>query len=121
MRYRNMVTLVSEIDDILADKSRDEWGQIFDSVGLIWGPVLTLDEVATDPQAEAIGMFPEIEHPERGRYRSVRAPMRFRDAEVQPRGPAPTLGEHTRAVLTDAGLSAEEIDALIAQGAIRAE
>jgi len=118
-RYRNMVTLVSEIDDILAAKSRDEWGEIFDAVGLIWGPVLTLDEVSSDPQAEAIGMFPEIEHPEKGRYRSVRAPMRFANADVKPRGPAPVVGQHTRAVLTEAGLGAEEIDRLIAEGAIR--
>ncbi len=117
-RYRNMVTLVSEIDDILSQKSRDEWGAVFDEVGLIWGPVLTLDEVAVDPQAEAIRMFPEIEHGERGRYRSVRVPMRFRNADVRPRGPAPELGQHTRAVLQEAGLSAGEIDALAAEGAI---
>lgn len=118
-RYRNMVTLVSEIDDLLAMKSRDEWGAIFDAVGLIWGPVLTLDEVSRDAQAEAIGMFPEIEHPEKGRYRSVRAPMRFANADVRPRGPAPEVGQHTRSVLGEAGFSAEEIDTLIAQGAIR--
>ena len=120
-RYRNMVTLVSEIDDILGTRSRDEWGAIFDDVGLIWGPVLTLDEVSSDAQAEAIGMFPEIEHPERGAYRSVRAPMRFRDAQVKPQGPAPTLGQHTREILADAGLSAEEIDSLLASGAVRAQ
>lgn len=119
-RYRNMVTLVSEIDDILAMKSRDEWGEIFDAVGLIWGPVLTLDEVSRDPQAEAIGMFPEIEHPEKGRYRSVRAPMRFANTEVKPRGPAPEVGQHTRALLAESGFSPEEIDTLIAEGAVRA-
>jgi crotonobetainyl-CoA:carnitine CoA-transferase CaiB-like acyl-CoA transferase len=119
-RYRNMDTLVTAIDEILAGKSRDEWGQIFDSVGLIWGPVLTLDEVSNDPQAEAIGMFPEIEHPRRGRYRTVRAPMRFNDAEVTPRGPAPEIGEHTREVLHEAGLTADDIDALLAEGVIKA-
>lgn len=118
-RYRNMVTLVSEIDDILSQKSRDEWGEIFDSVGLIWGPVLTLDEVARDPQANAIGMFPEVRHPERGTYRSVRAPMRFASADVAPRGPAPEIGQHTRDVLTRAGFSDPEIEALLTAGAVR--
>lgn len=119
-RYQNMATLVPLIDGILAGKSRDEWGEIFDSVGLIWGPVLTLDEVSRDPQAEAIGMFPEIEHPELGTYRSVRAPMRFDGADVRPRGPAPALGQHTRSVLSEAGLTAREIEALLAEGAIGA-
>jgi len=117
-RYDNMAILVTQIDEILAGKSRDEWGEIFDSVGLIWGPVLTLDEVARDPQADAIGMFPEIEHPEKGRYRSVRAPMRFDGADVRPRGPAPEVGQHTSEVLSAAGMSEAEITALVEQGAI---
>jgi crotonobetainyl-CoA:carnitine CoA-transferase CaiB-like acyl-CoA transferase len=117
-RYRHMAELVDAIDGILAAKSRDEWGEIFDREGLVWGPVLTLDEVARDPQADAIGMFPEIEHIERGRYRSVRAPMRFRNLEVRPRSPAPALGQHTREVLADAGFAAEEIEQLIAARAL---
>ncbi|MEM8768792.1 MAG: CoA transferase [Pseudomonadota bacterium] len=117
-RYNNMAILVDAIDEILATKSRDEWGAVFDEVGLIWGPVLTLDEVASDPQAEAIGMFPELEHPERGSYRTVRAPMRFDGADVKPRGPAPEVGQHTQAVLTEAGFTAAEIEGLLADGAI---
>lgn len=116
-RYRNMADLVDAIDAVLADKGRDQWGEIFDREGLIWGPVLTLEEVAKDGQAEAIGMFPTIEHA-LGSYRSVRAPMRFHSADVRPRGPAPTLGQHSREVLADAGLAAEEIDALLRGGVV---
>jgi crotonobetainyl-CoA:carnitine CoA-transferase CaiB-like acyl-CoA transferase len=69
---------------------------------------------------QAIEMFPEIEHPQLGSYRSVRAPMRFRDADVAPQGPAPSLGEHTRSILEAAGLSAEQINTLVAQGVVGA-
>ena len=117
-RYDRMAELVDRIDAALASRSRDEWGQIFDREGLIWGPVLTLDEVAGDRQAEAIEMFPSIDHERLGTYRSVRIPMRIRDAEVRPRGPAPDLGQHTREVLAAAGFSDEEIARLIEQGAI---
>jgi crotonobetainyl-CoA:carnitine CoA-transferase CaiB-like acyl-CoA transferase len=91
---------------------------VFDEHGIIWGPVLGLHEVASDPQAEAIGLFPEVDHPEIGRYRTVSVPMRFKTAEVGPRGPAPRLGEHTRSVLEAAGFSATEIAGLQAEGAI---
>ena len=117
-RYQHMAELVDAIDAILAGRSRDEWGEIFDREGLVWGPVLTLDEVVEDRQAEAIGMFPTIEHPSLGSYRSVRAPMRFHTAEVKPRGPAPGVGEHTRAVLADAGYSADDIDQLLSGGVV---
>jgi crotonobetainyl-CoA:carnitine CoA-transferase CaiB-like acyl-CoA transferase len=118
-RYRHMAELVDAIDAELAARGRDEWGAIFDREGLIWGPVLTLEEVAQDPQAQAIDMFPTIRHETLGEYRSVRAPMRIRGADVQPRGPAPAVGEHSRAVLEQAGFGPEEIDRLLGSGALR--
>jgi crotonobetainyl-CoA:carnitine CoA-transferase CaiB-like acyl-CoA transferase len=117
-RYRHMAELVAAIDEVLAARSRDEWGEIFDREALVWGPVLTLDEVAQDRQAEAIGMFPTIDHEQLGSYRSVRAPMRFHSADVRPRGPAPALGQHSREVLAEAGLSPEKIDALLSGGVV---
>ncbi len=117
-RYRHMPELVDAIDGILAAQGRDQWGEIFDREGVVWGPVLTLDEVPADAQADAIGMFPEVTHPELGSYRSVRAPMRFAGADVRPRGPAPRIGQHTRAVLADAGFGPAEIDGLFAAGAV---
>ena len=113
-RFDNMAEIVDGIDAALAAKSRDEWGEIFDAAGIIWGPALSLHEVAQDPQAEAIGLFPEVEHDQIGTYRTVNAPMRFSRADVRPRGPAPEIGADTRVVLEESGLSAEEIDALLA-------
>ena len=117
-RYRHMPELVDGVDATLAAKSRDEWGAIFDEHGVIWGPVLGLHEVVDDPHANAIGLFPELEHPERGAYRTVNAPMRFQSADVRPRGPAPTKGEHTEQILLEAGLSEHEIRNLLHQGII---
>ena len=119
-RYQNMAELVDGVDQALAAKSRDEWGAIFDANGLIWGPVLALHEVAMDPHADAIGLFPEIEHPELGAYRTVNAPMRFQTADVKPRSPAPTLGADTRGVIKSLGLTDAEIDALVDQKILRA-
>ena len=53
-------------------------------------------------------------HKTMGSYRTVNIPMRFANADVKPRGPSPKLGEHTRSVFEQAGLSGEEIDALAA-------
>jgi crotonobetainyl-CoA:carnitine CoA-transferase CaiB-like acyl-CoA transferase len=117
-RYRNMAELIDLIDAALSTKSRDEWGEIFDKAGLIWGPVLGLHEVPQDPHALAIGMFPKVEHPEIGEYRTVNIPMRFATAEVKPQGPAPTLGQHTLQILSSAGLSEADIQALLERGVI---
>lgn len=111
-RYRNMPELVPMIDEALAARSRDEWGTVFDEAGLIWGPVLALHEVASDPQAEAIGLFPRLTHDTIGEYRTVSIPFRFKTAEVGPRRPAPKPGENTRELLTAAGYSDDEIETL---------
>ncbi len=118
-RYRHMTELVAGIDEALAARSREEWGKRFDDAGLIWGPVQSLDETAADPQAHAIDLFPTIEHPERGTYASVRIPMRFHTADVEPRGPAPELGEHTFDLLTQLGFSETQIDEFNAGGVVR--
>ena len=113
-----MPEIVAAIDDALSHRSRDQWGEIFDSNGIIWGPVLALHEVASDPQAEALSLFPALDSDEIGTYRTVAAPMRFVEAEVGPKFPAPKLGEHTRQILADAGHNEGEIDALVKNGAV---
>ena len=118
-RFHNMTELVDGIDEALSQKSRDEWGKIFDEANMIWGPVFGLHEVATDPQAEAIGIFPKIEAEEIGEYRSVGIPMRFQTADVGPKGPAPKLGQHTRDVLANAGLSVADIEAFLEAKVVR--
>ena len=117
-RFRLMHELVPKIDEVLMTKTRDEWGEIFDKAGLIWGPVLGLHEVAQDSQADAINLFPEVQHETLGTYKTVNIPMRFADAEVRPRAVAPLLGEHTHEALKSAGYSDEELASLTEAGVI---
>ena len=117
-RFDNMAELIEAIDEALSVRGRDEWGALFDKHGLIWGPVLGLHEVVVDAQAEAMGFFPEIEHPELGTYRSVAIPMKFTTADVGPKGPAPSVGQHTESVLTAAGFTEAEVVSLTEAGAI---
>jgi crotonobetainyl-CoA:carnitine CoA-transferase CaiB-like acyl-CoA transferase len=117
-RFHNMHELVDLIDEALSVRTRDEWGPIFDEHKIIWGPVLALHEVVADDQAEAMGMFPTIEHPELGEYRTVRSPLRIRGVDTTPSSPSPAVGQHSRSVLRDAGLADADIDRLVDSGAI---
>jgi len=119
-RYRNMAELIDLVDAALHTRNRDEWGEIFDKAGLIWGPVLGLHEVPQDPHAIELGMFPTVEHPHIGEYRTVNIPMRFATADVGPRGPSPTLGEHTSEILREAAYDDAEIEKLQSGGIIGA-
>ncbi len=116
-RFENIAELTDLMDEIFATRTLAEWGSTFDTEKLIWGPVATLVELAVDPQAETIGMYPYIDHPA-GRFRTVAAPMFIRGANVGPRGPAPELGEHTREVLLSAGYSDDEVLVLHQDGVV---
>jgi len=118
-RYQMMPVLVPEIDRVLADKSRDEWGVIFDAAGLIWGPVLGLHEVASDEQAHAINLFPQLTDEDIGDYRTVSIPMRFKTADVGPKTRSPKIGEHTLSVLAQFGFDDAAISQLLADNIIR--
>jgi crotonobetainyl-CoA:carnitine CoA-transferase CaiB-like acyl-CoA transferase len=83
-------------------------------------PMHDLESVLADPHLVATGFFATGEHPSEGTIRSMRAPMTWSDTVPEPMRHAPRLGEHTVEVLEQAGFGAEEIDALIAQGAVQA-
>ncbi|MCY3539264.1 MAG: CoA transferase [bacterium] len=102
-RYRNMGLVVERLDKAFASKTRAEWGRILDDAGLVWGPVYSLTEVVADPQADALGLFPEIEHPTAGRFRTVGIPFEMEGADIGPSGPAPSVGEHSEEVFRELG------------------
>ncbi len=116
-RFDNMPELIDLIDEAFATKPIEEWGRIFDDASMIWGPASTMAELADDPQAAAIGLFPEVEHPG-GSFRTVAVPIGIRGADIAPGGPAPLLAAHTTEVLEGLGYSDDEIARLAASGAI---
>ena len=120
-RYDHMPELTQGVDQALASKSRDEWGKIFDAAGLIWGPVLGLHEVPQDPQAQAINLFPTINDSTHGDYTTVGIPMRFSKTPVGPTRAAPSLGQHSKAILQEFDFTPDAIAALSQQGVIQAD
>jgi crotonobetainyl-CoA:carnitine CoA-transferase CaiB-like acyl-CoA transferase len=81
-------------------------------------PVKTAREVARDPHLEARGFWVDVKHPRRGPTRVPISPIRLHaGGKAEIRSPAPTLGQHTEAVLSELlGLKAEELATLRAQG-----
>lgn len=116
-RYDYMPELSAMLDELFATLTLTEWGELCDREGLIWGPAANLAELADDPQAAATGMFPQIDTPD-GPIRTIAAPMHLAGGDIRPRGPAPTVGQHTVDVLRENGFSDTEIDGLADRSAI---
>ena len=117
-RTKHYQILRGELAKSFAQRPLAEWMARLSAEDVPFAPVYSIDEVEHDPQVRHLGTFYEIEHPTQGPQKGIRPPLRF-DAE---RGPvhsaAPTLGEHTDAVLAELGIGAEEIARLRAAGAV---
>jgi crotonobetainyl-CoA:carnitine CoA-transferase CaiB-like acyl-CoA transferase len=112
-RVHNIGILYAMVEEEAAKRPTQEWVAFCDRSNIPCMPVLSLKDLPDDPHVKAVGLFGEAEHPTEGRYRSVRSPVSFSAAPFRVRRHAPRLGEHTREVLREAGLSDSEIDAAL--------
>jgi formyl-CoA transferase len=103
-----------------AEASTEHWVARLESQDILCAPVRSLEEALADAQTEANGMIVEMHHPRVGTVRVLNAPICLSATPGRTEGrPAPMLGEHNEAVLTELGYSAARITALRAQGALR--
>lgn len=112
-----------ELADLIASvtrtRTRADWTQAFDEVGIPCGPILDYAEAFAHPQAVAREMSVPVHHPLLGDMKAIGTPLKMSAAPLDPTRRAPTLGEHTDEVLAAAGYGAEDIERLRAAGAAR--
>ena len=108
-RRANAAALLAILDTAFAERPLAEWRAILDAGGLTFGIVGTVDEVAADAQALAVGALRRFADAD---MLTVDSPLHIGGVEkVAPRS-APSVGGHSREVLAEVGFSAAEIDAL---------
>ncbi len=118
LRDANANARLQLIQDALRARSAADWLALLDAAGVPCAPVLTRRQVLDHPQVQANGVVAELEHPGAGRVRQARAAARFEATPNEMRMGAPRLGEHTRAVLQEAGYDDDAIAALERDGVV---
>lgn len=81
------------------------------------GPILSTKELIEDETLAELGSVIEVDHPGRGRFKTVGCPLRLSDSPVEV-APPPLLGEHTDEVMNELGYTREQIDSLRAERVI---
>ena len=99
---------------VFKEKTRDEWCRLMEGSDVCFAPVLSILEAPDHPHNRHRGTFVDVD----GVTQPAPAP-RFSRTEAAISHAAVAPGQDTRAVLAEAGFSAEEIDALADQGAVR--
>jgi len=83
-----------------------------------FAPLRRPDQLVDDPHLNAAHQFVDTPLPGRGTAKLPKLPVRSTAFEMGLRRPAPELGEHTREILEELGLSKDEIDALASRRVI---
>jgi crotonobetainyl-CoA:carnitine CoA-transferase CaiB-like acyl-CoA transferase len=112
-RTHNITTLYEVLARIILTRTTADWLEIFERIDVPAAPVHRLPDLLCDPHLLATGFFEDHDDANMGRLRFTSVPVLF-DGERMPIAIPPRLGEHTRKVLTELGMSDEQITALIA-------
>jgi crotonobetainyl-CoA:carnitine CoA-transferase CaiB-like acyl-CoA transferase len=108
--------LIAELEAVFATRSADEWSRRLDAAGVPAGKIRgVLDAIEA---ATTAGSDPRVtvQHPTIGALPLIGSPIRT-DGMPAPSAP-PLLGQHTREVLAEIGVSDDELAALEARGAV---
>ncbi len=111
-RRMNWGLLVDELEEWSKQMSVKEVVAALEKHGVPCSPYVTVTEALKDPQVEHRGSLCTIEDGG-GTYQSPAPPFRFSGSPLQSGPKVAALGEHTKIVLAQAGLTPSEIEALV--------
>jgi len=107
-RQDKIFDIFAEIEKWLADKTKYEAVEILSKSEVPCSPVLSMKELAHDPDLRKSGTVVEVEQQGRGTYLTVGSPIKFSEFTPRITG-APLLGEHTDEVLASLGYDTDAI------------
>jgi crotonobetainyl-CoA:carnitine CoA-transferase CaiB-like acyl-CoA transferase len=121
LRVENRATLEPMLAGIFSEAPSGLWLERLAGAGIPCSLVRSFDEVHADPQSAFRRLFPVLRHPRAGEVTTTGLPVKLENTPGNMRFAAPTLGQHTRAVLHSLlCLNPAELDELETSGVIPA-
>jgi crotonobetainyl-CoA:carnitine CoA-transferase CaiB-like acyl-CoA transferase len=105
--------------EVIKERSTADWLERLDANDAPSAPVLRRNEVIANEQVVARELIAELDHPDIGRVRQAKPAARFDRTPACIQGPAPRIGEHSAAILTELGFEPAEIERLAAEEIVR--
>lgn len=118
-REKNCVDLISYLDTVFLTKTAREWETLLRSRDIIFAPVQSINDLASDPQVIANQYIIEKNHEVLGPVKIVNLPVTLSETPGEVNVEAPEFGQNTEEVLLEmGGYTWDEITALKQKGAI---
>jgi len=110
--------LTARLEQLLAARPGLEWVDELRRIGIPAGPILNYQQVFDDPQVRHLDLVKHLTRRDGSALPLVRGPITVDGVAPSIRKAPPALGEDTRAVLDRLGLTAEQIEGLLAAGIV---
>ncbi|MCZ6627910.1 MAG: CaiB/BaiF CoA-transferase family protein [SAR324 cluster bacterium] len=120
-RVRERPTLLPIVAEIVKQHSKAQMCEICDRISIPFSPVAKTEDLFDDPQLNAHGRLLDVELPDGVKTRLPRLPIEVGSHDFKLRRQPPAVGQHSRELLLECGLSGSEIDDLQARGIVVAE
>jgi crotonobetainyl-CoA:carnitine CoA-transferase CaiB-like acyl-CoA transferase len=108
-RTKNIDALYEIVSDSMKTRTTSDWLITLTDADIPAGPMNSPKDLFDCPHLDAVGMFPEIEHPTEGRIKHIKVPVTFSKTPGGLYRHSEKLGESTHAVLSELGFSKTEI------------
>jgi crotonobetainyl-CoA:carnitine CoA-transferase CaiB-like acyl-CoA transferase len=118
-RIQHRAELTACMNAALAGRTRAEWEALLVAAGVPAGPVQSVAEALSHPQARAMDIVVDADTADGGRRPMIGLPLHFGGQNQAATSAAPRLGQHTHEVLGEFGFSRAEIGALLESGCIQ--
>ena len=119
-RAVNIDAVYAELARIFEARTTAEWTELLEKADVPVMPMHDLESMLQDPHLVATDFFPVVEHPTEGKVRNMKVSARWSESPAVPTRMAPRLNQHGAEILREAGLSTDEIAALVRDGVTRA-
>ncbi|MDB5942709.1 MAG: caiB [Ramlibacter sp.] len=118
-RIQHRAELTACMNAALAGRTRAEWEALLVAAGVPAGPVQSVGEALSHPQARSMDIVVDAETADGGRRPMIGLPLHFGGQNQPAITAAPRLGQHTKEVLAEFGFSADEVGELLEAGCIQ--
>ncbi len=115
-RIANIDEVYATVAELMPARTTAAWLADLHAAEIPAARVNRLEDLLSDPHLEAVGFWRQVDHPSEGSIRQPAIPWTFTASAPELRLPAPRIGQHTKEVLTGAGMAASDVDALLASG-----
>lgn len=113
---RQVDEFAARVREIMLTRTMDEWVERFSREGAPISKVNFPEDMADDPQVQAMGFLIDLDHELTGPEQLVGPVVLARNHPTGSPLPSPPLGRHSEEVLAEVGVSTPELDALRAAG-----